>query len=64
MGKGCCVYRYFNKLFMIPAVTVDEHENIGCNAGRHYGAAFVKVALMLTVTRTEKTEIYQYNIQG
>jgi hypothetical protein len=28
------------------------------------GAAFVRVTLMLTVTLTEKTEIYQYNIQG
>jgi hypothetical protein len=28
------------------------------------GAAFIKVTLTLTVTLTEKTEIYRYNIHG
>jgi hypothetical protein len=40
MGKGCCVYQCFYKLFMMPAGTLGENDNICCNADRHNGGCF------------------------
>ena len=40
MGKRCCVYQYFNKIFMMLAVTEDDHDNIRCNSDRHNGGCF------------------------